>query len=338
MRATLAPAFVGHQRRLQGRHRHRLQPAADPGPEHDRRLRVLPPGPPRRRRSSSLAEATQQVRRPRPTSGPSCAACRRTFTRQRAAVPHRRRPREGEGARRADQRRLRHACRARSAPLRQRLQRCTAAPISVQPVVRSRLPRAARRPAACLRALRQRRHGAADRAGRPSRASSGPDMVERFNIFPAAKILGSPRRATARARRSRRWRRSSRKTLPADFTLDWTGSAYQELATGGTGALGFVLRPGDGVPDPGRAVRALVAAARGAPAVPFALFGALLAVWLRGLDERRLLPDRPGDADRPGREERDPDRRVRGSKRHGRACRPTTRRSRPRGCASGRSS
>ena len=46
-------------------------------------------------------------------------------------------------------------------------------------------------------------------------------------------------------------------------------------------------------------------------ALPFGTFGALLAVWLRGLHERRLFPDRPRDAARPRREERDPDRRIR---------------------------
>ena len=38
--------------------------------------------------------------------------------------------------------------------------------------------------------------------------------------------------------------------------------------------------------------------------VPLAIMGALAAQWGRGLDRRRLLPDRPRDADRPVGEER----------------------------------
>ena len=46
-------------------------------------------------------------------------------------------------------------------------------------------------------------------------------------------------------------------------------------------------------------------------AVPFGVFGAMTAVWLSGIGERHLLPDRPRDADRPLCEERDSDRRIR---------------------------
>ncbi|MCK7518316.1 MAG: hypothetical protein MZV64_11615 [Ignavibacteriales bacterium] len=45
------------------------------------------------------------------------------------------------------------------------------------------------------------------------------------------------------------------------------------------------------------------------------------ASWLSGLRQQRLRADRPGDADRPGGEERDPDRRVRQGRSTKRACR-----------------
>ena len=45
--------------------------------------------------------------------------------------------------------------------------------------------------------------------------------------------------------------------------------------------------------------------------MPIAVFGAFVALWLRELREQRLRADRPGHADRPGGEERHPDRRVR---------------------------
>ena len=58
-------------------------------------------------------------------------------------------------------------------------------------------------------------------------------------------------------------------------------------------------------------------------ALPFGMFGALAAVYAARPDQRRLLPDRPGDAARPRGEERDPDRRVRRAEARTRACRPS---------------
>ena len=71
------------------------------------------------------------------------------------------------------------------------------------------------------------------------------------------------------------------------------------------------FRAGDGVPHPVGEIRALVAAGRGAAG------GAVRAARRAAGDprarheQRHLFPDRPGDADRPGGEECNPDRRVR---------------------------
>src|SRR3546814_20823511 len=71
--------------------------------------------------------------------------------------------------------------------------------------------------------------------------------------------------------------------------LGWIGSAYQELQAGGTGQLAFVF---------GIVMVFLILAAQyerwSLPlavimAVPFAVFGALLAVWLRGLSNDLYL-------------------------------------------------
>jgi multidrug efflux pump subunit AcrB len=74
------------------------------------------------------------------------------------------------------------------------------------------------------------------------------------------------------------------KTLSADYSVGWTGSAYQELRSAGTGAQGFLF---------GLVMVFLILAAQyerwSLPlavmtAVPFAVFGAILAVWLRGIE------------------------------------------------------
>jgi hydrophobe/amphiphile efflux-1 (HAE1) family protein len=112
----------------------------------------------------------------------------------------------------------------------------------------------------------------------------GPDTVDRFNIFPAAKILGGPAPGHSSGQAIAAMQQVVAETLSDDYTIGWTGSAYQELATQGTGGLGFVF---------GLVMVFLILAAQyerwSLPlavltAVPFAVFGALLAVWIRGLE------------------------------------------------------
>ena len=215
---------------------------------------------------------------------PAARAARRVdhLHHRRAAVPHRRRPRQGARARHSDQRHLRHHAELVRQPLCQRLL-AVRPHLSRQPVVRGRLPRIARRPAPRLRARRHRRHGAAERAGH-LHPRPGPDTVDRFNIFPAAKILGSPAPGYSSGQAIAAMQDVVAKTLSPDFTIGWIGSAYQELATRGSGQLGFVF---------GLVMVFLILAAQyerwSLPlavltAVPFAVLGALLAIWLRGLD------------------------------------------------------
>jgi multidrug efflux pump len=112
----------------------------------------------------------------------------------------------------------------------------------------------------------------------------GPDTVDRFNIFPAAKILGGPAPGYSSGQAIAAMREVVAQTVSSDFTIGWTGSAYQELATAGTGYQGFIF---------GLVMVFLVLAAQyerwSLPlavitAVPFAVFGAVLAIYLRGLE------------------------------------------------------
>lgn len=111
----------------------------------------------------------------------------------------------------------------------------------------------------------------------------GPDTVERFNLFPAAKILGGPAPGYSSGQALTAMEETVRDVLGSDYTLGWIGSAYQERATAGTAGIAFGM---------GLVLVFLILAAQYerwslplavVTAVPFALFGALLAVWLRGL-------------------------------------------------------
>ncbi|SIO17715.1 efflux RND transporter permease subunit [Halodesulfovibrio marinisediminis] len=112
---------------------------------------------------------------------------------------------------------------------------------------------------------------------------TGPEVVERFNVFPAAKILGGPAPGYSSSQALQAMEEIVKETLPAEYTLAWTGSAYQEKTTGGTSVQVFVL---------GLVMVFLILAAQyekwSLPlavimAVPFALFGAILANFSRGL-------------------------------------------------------
>lgn len=113
---------------------------------------------------------------------------------------------------------------------------------------------------------------------------SSPDVVTRFNIFPAAKILGNPAPGYSSGQALKAMQEVAASTLSNNFQLGWIGAAYQELSAGKSGAIAFGL---------GIIMVFLILAAlyeRWAlplaviTAVPFAVLGALLANWMRGLD------------------------------------------------------
>ncbi len=113
--------------------------------------------------------------------------------------------------------------------------------------------------------------------------SSGPDSLDRFNNLPAVKILGQAAPGVSSGQAIDEVERIAREALPADFSFDWAGSSFQEKRSGGTAGLAI-----------GMAVVMvfLILAAQyerwSLPlsvlmALPFGTFGALAAVWLRGL-------------------------------------------------------
>jgi hydrophobe/amphiphile efflux-1 (HAE1) family protein len=112
----------------------------------------------------------------------------------------------------------------------------------------------------------------------------GPDVVYRFNVFPAAKIQGNPARGYSSGQAIAAMQAVVAETLSSDYSIGWTGSAYQELQSAGTGAQGFLF---------GLIFVFLILAAQyerwSLPlavitAVPFAVFGAILAIYLRGIE------------------------------------------------------
>ncbi len=111
----------------------------------------------------------------------------------------------------------------------------------------------------------------------------GPEQLERFNGFLSAKVMGSsvPKVSTGDAIKI--VEKVAKETLPSGYELEWTGQAFQEKRTGTTSAVAFGF---------GIIMVFLILAAQyekwSLPlavilAVPFALFGALAAVMIRGM-------------------------------------------------------
>ncbi|CAD5107285.1 efflux RND transporter permease subunit [Zestomonas carbonaria] len=112
----------------------------------------------------------------------------------------------------------------------------------------------------------------------------GPDSYARFNVYPAAKVLGGPAPGYSSGQALKAMQEVADEVLGENYSLGWTGSAYQELATQGSGSTAFIF---------GLILVFLILAAQYerwtlpvavVTAVPFAVFGAILAIWLRGLN------------------------------------------------------
>lgn len=111
------------------------------------------------------------------------------------------------------------------------------------------------------------------------------DVVERFNIFPAAKIMGSPAAGYSSGQANQAIQEVVADVLDsAEYQLSFTGTAYQEETAAGSGGIAVLF---------GMLMVFLILAAQYekwtlplavVTAVPFAALGAFVAVWLRGID------------------------------------------------------
>jgi len=112
---------------------------------------------------------------------------------------------------------------------------------------------------------------------------TGPDVIERFNLFPSARLSGEPQAGYSSGQALKAMEEVAAKTLPDGYQLAWSGQSFQEK-TSNQNTIGIF----------GLAVLMvfLILAAQYERltlplavimAVPFAVFGAFVAVWARGL-------------------------------------------------------
>jgi hydrophobe/amphiphile efflux-1 (HAE1) family protein len=115
------------------------------------------------------------------------------------------------------------------------------------------------------------------------RYSAGPESLDRFNNLPAVKLFGQGAQGVSSGQAIAEVERIAAATLPPDFSYDWGGASFQEKRSSGTSGIALAL---------GAVMVFLILSAQyekwSLPlsvllALPFGTFGALAAVWLRGM-------------------------------------------------------
>lgn len=116
-----------------------------------------------------------------------------------------------------------------------------------------------------------------------TKRSIGADTLDRFNGLSAAKIEGEPALGYTSGDALKAIEEVASQVIPQGYSIAWSGTSYQEKAMQGSGTQAFLL---------GLVFIFLILAAQYErwlmplaviTVVPFAVFGAILAVYLRGL-------------------------------------------------------
>lgn len=114
--------------------------------------------------------------------------------------------------------------------------------------------------------------------------ASGPNMVSRFNAFPSAKITGSAAPGYSSGQAMDAMAQVAKEALPNDMSYSWGGESYQEQAASGSsssmvlGGLLVVFLILAALYEKWSLPMAIILV------VPFGIFGALLGVWLMGMN------------------------------------------------------
>lgn len=111
----------------------------------------------------------------------------------------------------------------------------------------------------------------------------GPNLVSRFNDYPAAEILGGAAPGFTSGEAIKVMQEIAKEVLTDDINFGWSGEAYQEIATGGTSSIVLLA---------GLFMVFLILAALyekwSLPfsiilAVPFGALGAFIAIWVKSM-------------------------------------------------------
>lgn len=119
--------------------------------------------------------------------------------------------------------------------------------------------------------------------------TSGPDFTNRFNLYRTAELTGTPAEGYSSAEALTALKEVAAQVIPAGWGYDWANMSYQEEKASGQGAIVFVFA---------LVLVFLILSAQyeswSLPfsvllGVPFAIFGALLGLWLARFDSTNYV-------------------------------------------------
>ena len=113
--------------------------------------------------------------------------------------------------------------------------------------------------------------------------STGPETVPHYNLYGSAQISGSPA-SGASSGQAITAMETAAKSLPDGFGFEWTGVIYQQLKAGSAATLVFALAFVFVFLSLAAQYESWTMPFMVLLSVPFALFGAVLALWLRGIE------------------------------------------------------
>jgi multidrug efflux pump subunit AcrB len=114
-------------------------------------------------------------------------------------------------------------------------------------------------------------------------ATTGPATVPHYNLYGSAQISGSPAAGFSSGQAVKAMQRAAATALPDGFGYEWTGVVYQQLKAGSVAMLVFGSAFVFVFLSLAAQYESWTMPFMVLLSVPFALFGAMLALWLRGL-------------------------------------------------------
>ena len=141
--------------------------------------------------------------------------------------------------------------------------------------------------------------------------TTAPQVISHFNLFRSATINGSAAPGFSSGQALQEMEDLAGRTLPQGMSYAWSGLSLEESKAGRQSFLIFGLALLLVYLTLAAQYESLVLPFIVLLGVPLAVLGALGGAVGARVCQRRLLPDRPGHADRAGGQELDPDRRVR---------------------------
>ncbi|MGH9633095.1 MAG: efflux RND transporter permease subunit, partial [Bryobacteraceae bacterium] len=113
--------------------------------------------------------------------------------------------------------------------------------------------------------------------------TTGPDIIQRFNLFRSAEVTGSPAEGYSSGQALDAAEDVVQSVLPGGYGYDWSGVSYQERAVQGTQGMTFMLAFAFVFLLLAAQYESWIVPLAVVFGVPLGVVGAFLGIWLRGL-------------------------------------------------------